>query len=164
MFTVSAITGTGPYTIAHSAASNTSASFLSAYNTNAQLMTYTSTTYFVGDTARTNLQGAVIPALFRTTLNGTTEELVEGVENMQLQYGLDTDNNQTVDSYVTAAFVTAANWHNVVSLRLDLLVNSVDGISPSPVAYSFNGATTTPTDRLLRREFLTVINLRNNSQ
>ena len=163
MFKVSSITGSGPYTIAHATTSNTSASFLSAYNTDAQLMTYTQTTFFIGNTGRINLQGAAIPALFRTTMAGTTEELVEGVENMQITYGLDADNNQTADSYVTAAGVSATNWHNVVSLRLDLLVNSVDGVSPTPVAYNYAGGNTTPTDRLLRHEFITVINLRNNT-
>ncbi len=126
-------------------------------------MTYTQTTFFIGNTGRINLQGAAIPALFRTTMAGTTEELVEGVENMQITYGLDADNNQTADSYVTAAGVSATNWHNVVSLRLDLLVNSVDGVSPTPVAYNYAGGNTTPTDRLLRHEFITVINLRNNT-
>jgi len=80
------------------------------------------------------------PSLYRETLlaNGTTEaqELVEGVENMQITYGLDTsqvslaecpDDNCSADVYVEAddpAMATVTNWNRVVSIRLILTMRT----------------------------------------
>jgi type IV pilus assembly protein PilW len=77
------------------------------------------------------------PSLYRETLlaNGTTEaqELVEGVENMQIMYGEDTsqvsvaecpDDGCSADIYVAANAVT--NWNRVVSVRLNLTMRSAE--------------------------------------
>jgi type IV pilus assembly protein PilW len=81
-------------------------------------------TYFVANTARG------IPALYRFSMPGTVaEELVEGVEDLQVLYGVDEDNdsNRTVDSYRTAAWVRSNNlWGQVRSVRLHLLLQSAD--------------------------------------
>lgn len=68
---------------------------------------------------RNNASG--IPSLYRYK-NGVAEELVEGVEDMQLSYGEDTTGVGAVDVYRTADQVT--DWDNVYSVRLDLLVRS----------------------------------------
>ncbi len=121
-----------------------------------------------------NLHGAVLyigkgasgePALFRRQLNTdttgiTTQELVEGVENMQVTYGEDTDGDKTPNYFVTAANVT--NWENVVAARITLLLRSSDdNITQSNQTYTYNGATVTATDRRLRRVFTTTIAIRN---
>lgn len=88
------------------------------------------------------------------------EELIEGVENMQIQYGEDLDGNRSADVYRSADQVV--DWGAVVSVRISLLLQSVeDGIVSHPQTYRFNGMTTTATDRRLRRTFSTVIALRN---
>lgn len=115
------------------------------------------------------------PALFRARLaaNGTAgvaEELIEGVESMQILYGenLDGDVRSTVDTYVPADQV--GNWLNVISVRLSLLIQSIeDGAVPSPQPYTFNsvvydggvGNGALPADDRVRRVFTTTINLRN---
>lgn len=100
-----------------------------------------------------------IPALYWRS-GGNIEELVEGIENMQIQYGEDTDGDRAADIYRTADQV--ADWEAVVSVRIDLLVQSVeDGIASQPQAYTFNGAAVVPADRRLRQVFSTVISLRN---
>ena len=84
-------------------------------------------TYFIG----TGASG--LPALFLyeagTELQQPAQELVEGVEDMQLLYGVDTDsdNDRQVDAYLTAAQVEAAGqWPLVRSVRPNLLLQSVD--------------------------------------
>ncbi len=100
------------------------------------------------------------PALYWKRGNQSADELVEGIENMQIQYGEDTDGDRAVDIYRTADLV--ADWENVVSVRIDLLVRSVeDNVTSQPQTYTFNGETVTPTDRRLRQAFSTVISLRN---
>lgn len=117
---------------------------------------------------------AVEPALYRKVLDGVSaaEELVEGVENMQILYGVDTDNDHSVNSYVTASAVT--NWDQVIAVRIGLLVRSVDEIGklpPDTRTYAINGATVDPLgngtpaapvdDRRLRQVFVTTVRLRN---
>lgn len=115
------------------------------------------------------------PALFRARLaaNGTAgvaEELIEGVESMQILYGenLDGDVRSTVETYVPADQV--GNWLNVISVRISLLMQSVeDGSVPSPQPYTFNGVNydgtggngALPADDRVRRVFTSTINLRN---
>lgn len=115
------------------------------------------------------------PALFRRELSqtaaaGTAEELVEGIESLQILYGInaDNDNKKTVDAYVTADDV--GDWSRVISVRISVLVQSIeDGLMPAPQPYVFNGVTYNdavgngdlPEDNRLRRVFTSTITLRN---
>jgi type IV pilus assembly protein PilW len=89
---------------------------------------------------------------------------------MQILYGENTndDNNSAADRFVPADQVS--NWDNVVSIRIALLVQSLeDNLVNAPQSYTFNGVlyngTTgngaNPPDKRLRRVFTTTINLRN---
>lgn len=131
------------------------------------------TLFYVGKRGDTDTNS---PALFRRELAsdgaaGTAEELLEGVESMQLLYGvnLDDDVRNTVDTYLPADLVP--DWGNVISVRVSLLMQSVeDGTVPSPQAYVFDGVTydgggggngSLPTDNRVRRVFSSTITLRN---
>jgi len=88
------------------------------------------------------------------------EELAEGVEQLLVRYGEDLDADRAANRYVTAENVAA--WDKVVSVRLQtLLATTSDSTTISPQPYTFNGATTTPTDRRLRTPLASVITLRN---
>ncbi len=119
--------------------------------------------------------GSRLPALFR---NGV--ELVEGIENMQILYGVDTDasgdpgfgspNYYIPDDYdatirllSTNPTTFTPNINQVISVRFNLLaITPDDNIAPAAVAYDYNGATNiTAPDSRLRREFSTTIALRN---
>lgn len=52
-----------------------------------------------------------------------TESLVEGIENMQFEYGIDTTDDGTPDSYI-AAPATTAQWSNVMAVRVYLLARN----------------------------------------
>jgi type IV pilus assembly protein PilW len=117
------------------------------------------------------------PALFRARLGNNAlpaaaEELIEGVESMQLLYGVnvDSDSRNTVDAYLRADQVT--DWSDVITVRVSLLIQSIeDGVQTSPTAYTFNGVNYTgtggngalPPDRRVRRVFTSTIALRNRS-
>ncbi|WP_164504304.1 PilW family protein [Nitrosomonas sp. HPC101] len=122
--------------------------------TGGEVMRVSARSYYI----RTNSGG--IPSLYWKKGESDAEELVEGIENMQIQYGEDTNEDRAADIYRTANQVT--NWGNVVSVRIELLLQSVeDGIASQPQTYTFNGNTVTPADRRLRQAFSTVISLRN---
>jgi type IV pilus assembly protein PilW len=53
-----------------------------------------------------------------------TEDLVQGVENMQVEIGLDSDNDSEVDTYTDVSGMTSADWANVGSVDAYLLVRT----------------------------------------
>jgi len=60
--------------------------------------------------------------------------LVEGIENLQVEYGLDTDGNGTPDVYTTdpgtynscAAAACVTNWRNVMTMKVHLLARNTE--------------------------------------
>lgn len=101
------------------------------------------------------------PALFRTVFTNTPEELVDGVQELQILYGVNTDTTDTTpNQYVTSDNV--ADWNQVTAVRIMLLLRSPSNVSmDAPQQYDYNGATVTATDRRLRQVFSTTIALRN---
>jgi len=99
------------------------------------------------------------PALWRSD-NGTNVELIEGIEQMQILYGVDTDADNFANQYVVSTAV--ADMLTVMSVRLMLLVRSdSDGVTEGAQVYNYNGASTTAADQRLRQVFSTTIALRN---
>lgn len=114
----------------------------------------TTTTYYIRSDSEDR------PSLYRLKGTDDVDELIEGVEDMQILYGEDIDGNRGVSFYATADKV--AIWDNVISVRISLLLRTLeDNLASSPQSYTFNGATTTPSDRRLRRVFTVTVNLRN---
>jgi len=115
------------------------------------------------------------PALWQITGGGTPQELIQGVEAMQLRYGVDSTNNPNMlaDKYMTADAVDAsAYWGNVVSVNMAILVRSVDeyGTEKDKKVYPLlggaagGGASFGPfNDRRNRSVFTTTITLRNDT-
>lgn len=116
------------------------------------------------------------PALFRKSGSEPAEEMVEGVENMQVRYGYDSNGDGAVESYETAAFISgvADGWMQVMSVRIGLLVRSPGEIPQGRLdtrSYNVDGDPDTgvagreyvlaAADRRLRRVFSATIGLRN---
>ena len=104
------------------------------------------------------------------------EELAEGIENLQLRFGVDTNGDGQVDAYKTGkevangATATAldANWRNVLSVRVGLLIRSPENagvpgtVAGAPRTYKVLGTTITPTnDGTMRQVYETTVALRN---
>lgn len=72
-----------------------------------------------------------IPTLkMKELINGpslTTTPLVEGIENMQFDYGVDSTGDGSPDDYLLAAAVT--DWSNVMAVRVNLLARNNDPTS-----------------------------------
>lgn len=115
--------------------------------------------YYIRDNAANPAQ----PSLYRETLlaDGTTEaqELVEGVEDMQILYGEDTtqvsvaecpDDNCSANTYVDADGVT--NWNRVVAIRVTLTMRTTEDNLATEEADG---------DRRIRKTFTTTIAVRN---
>ncbi len=106
------------------------------------------------------------PSLYRWD-GGAAEELVENVEDMDVAYGEDTNNDGAPDSYVAASAVT--NWGRVVNVRVSLLVVSPEAGTTNAAQRLFFRDTNgdglpdeqTAPDNRLRQVFTTTVALRN---
>jgi len=102
------------------------------------------------------------PALFRQEFDAAPQELIEGVQSMQVLYGVDNDNDQVPNRYFKADEVPGLDFEDVVSVRIMLLLSSFDDfVTEDPQVYTYNSTTTTAPDRRLRQVFTTTIALRN---
>ncbi|MEX0731359.1 MAG: PilW family protein [Aquisalimonadaceae bacterium] len=115
------------------------------------------------------------PALFRRAGNAAAEELVSGIEDMQILYGVDSSGNAHVDDYTTADGVSGAavgsnqwhqDWQRVLTARFSLLLRAPrDGVVESPQLYAYNGATgLTAPDHRLRQVSEFTVTLRNRAR
>lgn len=148
--------------ITHTVSDNTTNDLTMAYPANSQVMRFLYYAFYVKNTGRVNSVGQPILALVRLDINGNEDEIAEGVERMRVSYGVDTNGDNTVDSYQTATQVNNANnWNNVISIQINLLFATTENVNDKVQPYTFNGVTTTPTDRKLRRQWDTFITLRN---
>jgi len=104
------------------------------------------------------------PSLWQN-VNGVTLEILEGVEDMHLTYGIDTNADKIPDSYKTATEINTLgvkSWFNVLSVRVQLLVQSLEnGVLPEQQIYSFGGDVDKKAeDRRLRHVFISTIGIR----
>ncbi|HVE50918.1 MAG TPA: PilW family protein [Casimicrobiaceae bacterium] len=123
-------------------------------------------TYFVAEC--NDCSRDTIPTLKRLDLEGTTiveTSLVEGVENLQIEYGFDVDNDGNADRFLPALSGVAGaadnDWSNVVAARVFVLGRSID-IEPGHVeasrTYDFGQAgTLTGTTDAYKRTMLAML-------
>ncbi len=98
------------------------------FDENMQILMLQSFIYYLDK----NIAG--MPSLYRLNANNgvpTAEELVEGVIDLQVTYGIDNDGDRQADAYIKAgtnnlAATGEGNWSKVVSARVSLLVVSTE--------------------------------------
>ena len=173
IFQISNANPDGSGTISHNTGSvvspsNATGDLSKTYGADAELLRMISARYYVGD-----LDADGVSSLYRHTHDAdrddsdgdgdTTErievslELIEGVENMQILYG----NGAT---FVSADNIAAADWAAVDSVKIALLLRTVDemGSDTDATTYSLLGTTVNPADlRVRRRVYNATIEIRN---
>jgi type IV pilus assembly protein PilW len=116
--------------------------------------------------------GKPIPTLARLSLEAgrlQQQSLVSGIEQMQIEYGLDTNLDNNAEYYVPAAQVATSDWDKVVSARISLVVRANErGTLADTQTYTLpGGATYTPSadaQYYPRKVFTTVVQIRNRSR
>ena len=173
LFTATGVSrSAGKVTIAHANDVNTTNKLSKPYGPDAEVFGFESINYFVRDTGRTTSGGNPIRALYiqKRTLgsagaNPDAYELVEGVENLQVTYGEDTNDDRSIDRYVDGANV--GSWADVLSVRVELLLASnednVVGKTGAETAQeiTFNGANVVNNDGRYRKVITSVFAIRN---
>lgn len=125
--------------------------------------------YYIGyQNTVCNGTATVVPTLYRLSLgsNGAPaqEEVVRGGEQLQAQYGIDSDNDGSVNNYLNADTVTANNlWDNVIAVRLWFLIRSEcpEGSYNNGATYTLADVNYTPNDTFRRQLYSATSMLRN---
>ncbi len=162
------VTGINGNTLQHATTGaspgNVTLNLTKAYEPPGRVFRMTTRQYFI----RTKTNG--VPALFRQDNTGAAEELVEGVENLQILYGKDTDGDRVPNIYLKAGATglqSATDWYSVVNVRIGILVRTLDDKNTDldKGTYDVDGdgtaEVTTPNDRFRRRVFQATVQLRN---
>ncbi|MFL0810779.1 MAG: PilW family protein [Agarilytica sp.] len=142
-----------------------------------EVFPFYSNTYFIGSEVQPD--GSEMPSLVvvdNTEPDPTTVALVEGVESMQLQYGIDTNNDGFANIYLNAEEVgtynisnfdpsaEAIDWSKVSAVRVTLLLRTIENVgSGAEVNFTLGGdeERTFNEGRPIRQQFVSTIQLRN---
>lgn len=150
---------------------------IGSYGDDAQITPYKPVIYFIAPSTQNPAINSLKKRFFQARLIAGVEtaemweeELLEGVESMQILYGLDVDNDQIADRFEAANDIGASEWPSVITVRLGLLMATGEEVTSQIDTNSYNvagtiiSAPTTPADRRLRYVVNTTINLRNRVQ
>lgn len=148
-----------------------------AYNDSARIMRFSHNVFYVRDTGRVDNSGNPIRALYRARnnlLNSAApdfqiDELVEGVENMQVLLG---EKLSTGNLRFRAADHAGLDFTAVGAVQVGLLLSDAEAVRDDLDTGSYalpgetigpasGGGVTHPEDRRLRRTFETTVTLRN---
>ncbi len=147
----------------------------------APIFEYFTHIYYVSACMVCGVGGDTIPTLYRAYLNANgnlvNEPLVDGIEQFQVEYGLDTNGNDAPETFVLDPTVagnlatTIQRWRQVVAVRLYILARNTEetlgvgnlvqktyNLGSLPGAIAFTPATN---DRYKRHLFTSTIKLRN---
>ena len=173
IFQLTRIGGSTPsLTLEHSTGMNTTDELSKAYTSGSRLYPARQITFCIApgaDPEQPSLRRLTNPASGQTcTTHG--DELVEGIENMQVLFGEDTDANDdgtnsdgTANRYLSFG-ADDLDMDRVVSVRIFLLARSLnDNLTTESSPYFFYDQGHAPGDKRLRKAFTTTITLRNKS-
>jgi type IV pilus assembly protein PilW len=143
------------------------AEFNSFDNEDTTVSAIMSDTYYIAPSESTNRTGQNVMSLWRKSGIRAPTELVDGVEDLQVKYGVDTDDDNIPNKYVDADEVS--DFVDVLSVRISVVANSIEDVGaiapPTHGCLADSGRQYCKPDLLydgmLRRRFTETIALRN---
>ncbi|MFC6634567.1 PilW family protein [Microbulbifer taiwanensis] len=157
--------GSGNRTIEHdtgaisgSTMTNTSSTLAQGYGADSKILLPYQRTYFIAESATgTN-------SLFVSDEDSNTQELVPGIEDMQVSYGRDTTGNGVVNTWLDASSDLGV-MEDITAIKLQLLVASEGNASvDSQKITTLDGTETTYTDGRLRKLYVATVKVRNRGE
>ena len=135
-----------------------------AFGLGAEVSRHQTYAFYIGQGAsgRPSLFQLRLQPLTATNAGFAPEELVEGIDSMQIRFGTDTDNDGDSDAWTPADGV--ADWTQVLSVEVTLLARSADeyGTDVDTFTYNLAGTQFDPIDdRRLRQVFSSTVGVRN---
>lgn len=141
---------------------NTAAEFSYLYEAGSTLLLMSSKHYFVAPSQV--LPG--INALWRSDSarnQGTAVEVVPYVDDMQLTFGIDIDDDGNIDRYADKKTIQTNNWDmdNVHSVRVELIIASGERVQAPALEKATTAQKNYPDDQRLRKIYTAVTRIRN---
>jgi len=147
------------------------------FGSDAQVVKYSPVIYYIRESENTPGVKSLYREFFEAQLTAgvetatmRAEELLQGIETMQVRYGHDTDADGVANQYVIASALTAAQWPEVVAVQIGLIMVSGEELSTNVDTSTYNVAGTLisdsstpahPADRKHRQVVNTTITMRN---
>ena len=126
------------------------------FNPGSQIMPFIANAYYIGDS---NIVPGV-PSLKRRVLTESgsrVEELAQGVQTLDLTFGIDSGGDGVIEQFQEAHEV--ANWDSVVSVRYDIVFRSLVEVHDQNVEVTINNVPYN--DRFLRQLASGTVGIRN---
>lgn len=101
-----------------------------AYSPGSSLFSVDTFAYYIGVSSF----DPAINSLYRLKMDGTREEVVEGIDDMELYYGVASGGNI---QYVKAGSVALSQWPDVKTVRVILKSNSLTPVDGQPLSKTF---------------------------
>ena len=129
------------------------------YTAGSQIMPFVSHAYYVGPSSVVPGMNALKREVFNSSGIPATapEEIALGVDDFEIVYGVDSNENGNIDSYVSANSVS--DWNRVVNVKLTLVLRSRSPVHLEDHSNTLSGVTYT--DRFLRSMVNSTIKIRN---
>jgi type IV pilus assembly protein PilW len=127
------------------------------FDTGAEVIPIFTTMYYIAN----NPFGR--PALYQKSGSADAAvEVVEGVENMALSFGRDSNGDGVIETYSGIGSISEAQWASVGSVKVELLVQGNEAnVLEDAQPYFFRGADVPgPDDRRLRQVFSSFVTIR----
>ncbi len=122
--------------------------------------------YFIAPGTGMNNVGETPLSLWRKAGTSAPVELVEGIEDLQVLFGVSTDGDSTPNQYLLANEVL--DWKEVTMIRVTVVANTIDDVGGSStpthgctVQQCLEGEPANGVDGLMRRAFTQTVKLRN---
>lgn len=116
--------------------------------------------YIISDSGRKNAVGGKIYALYLAPMTGNKRELVSGIMQMKIKYGVASVDGKNIASYLSADQVT--DWLAVRAVEIALSIASEQPVFTKAQPWQFSGVTMLA-DRFLHGEWQIYISLRERS-
>lgn len=136
------------------------------FDEGARVMGFSNYSYFVRNTGQLDATGAPVRALairnnFAANPASTIVDIVDGVENMRIYYGVPNAGGTALDYKRANAITAASQWDVVRAVQIELLLVS-DTAAPGAAAQAvaFDGVNV-PADGRFRQTYTTVAAIRN---
>lgn len=132
---------------------------LADYWQNAELGRLIENSFYIAATGRKNLSNETVYALYQQNIRGFRHELLAGISQMKINYGVHATANSKQLIYKSASNIQ--DWSKVYLVKIDLLFNSIEQVLAKPQLYVFQGQRKLAPDKKLYKAVTLIFQRRN---
>lgn len=125
------------------------------FDTDGEITRISTVIYYIANSPDSN-----IPSLYRKEGDTAAVLIADGIQDMQLDFGVDNNGDYELDAYQDASSVS--DWESVLAVKAKLLlISNEDNVLDNKQTYTFNGTSSTAGNYRLHYALTSTITLRN---